>query len=45
MMAVKRMEGRDMEQFMSQLEEMVVILEKQVTSWGMKRTVLAVLIG
>ena len=29
-----------MEQFMRQLEEVVVMLEKQVTSWGMQRTVL-----
>ena len=40
LMAVKRMEGRDMEQFMRQLEEVVVMLEKQVTSWGMQRTVI-----
>jgi hypothetical protein len=40
LLAVKRMEGRDMEQFMRQLEEVVVMLEKQVTSWGMQRTVL-----
>jgi hypothetical protein len=35
MMAVKRMEGKDIEQFMRKLEEVVVILEEQVTSWGM----------
>ena len=29
-----------MEQFMRQLEEVVVMLEKQVTSWGMQRNVL-----
>ena len=40
MMAVKRMEGKNMEQFMRQLEEVVVMLEKQVTSWGMQRNVL-----
>ena len=40
LLAVKRMEGRDMEQFMRQLEEVVVMLEMQVTSWGMQRTVL-----
>jgi hypothetical protein len=39
-MAVKRMEGKNMEQFMRQLEEVVVMLEKQVTSWGMQRNVL-----
>jgi hypothetical protein len=40
LLAVKRMEGRDMEQFMRQLEEVLAMLEKQVTSWGMQRTVL-----
>jgi hypothetical protein len=39
-MAVKRMEAMDMEQFMRQLEEVLVMLEKQVNSWGMQRTVL-----
>ena len=29
-----------MEQFMRQLEEVLVMLEKQVTSWGMQRTVI-----
>ena len=29
-----------MEQFMRQLEEVLVMLEKQVTSWGMQRNVL-----
>jgi hypothetical protein len=40
LMAVKRMEGMDMEQFMRQLEEVLVMLDRQVTSWGMQRTVL-----
>ena len=39
-MAVKRMEGRVMEQFMRQLEEVLLMLEKHVTSWGMQRTIL-----
>ena len=34
------MEGRDMEQFMRQLEEVLVMLEKQVTSWAKQRTVI-----
>ena len=40
-MAVKRMDGRDMEQLMGQLEEVLLImLAKHVTSWGMQRTIL-----
>ena len=40
-MAVKRMDGRDMEQLMGQLEEVLLImLTKHVTSWGMQRTIL-----
>ena len=35
LMPVKRMEGRDMEQLMGQLEEVLLImLAKHVTSWG-----------
>ena len=34
------MEGRDIEQFMRQLEEVLVMLEKQVTSWAKQRTVI-----
>ena len=39
-MAVKRMEGRVIEQFMGQLEEVLLMLEKHMTSWGMQRTIL-----
>ena len=37
LLAVKRMEGRDMEQFMRQLEEVVVMLEKQVTNFKARK--------
>ena len=40
-MAFKRMDGRDMEQLMGQLEEVLLImLAKHVTSWGMQRNIL-----
>ena len=39
-MAVKRMEGNDMEQYIGQLEEVLLRLEKHLTSWGMQTTVL-----
>jgi hypothetical protein len=41
LIAVKRMEGREREQLMCQLEKVLDWLEEQrVASWGMKRTVL-----